>query len=58
MEFLHMCRYSACRFLYETKVLRDVVCNFAGRTPHGYASLGMNKKAFEAVIGGLVKLVK
>jgi len=53
-----MCRYSACRFLYETKVLRDVVCNFAGRTPHGYASLGMNKKAFEAVIGGLVKLVK
>jgi hypothetical protein len=32
--------------------------NFAGKTAHGYASLGINKKAFEAVIKGLTGLFK
>jgi hypothetical protein len=30
--------------------------NFARNEVHGYASLGINKKAFEAVIGGISKL--
>ena len=32
--------------------------NFARNEVHGYASLGINKKAFEAVIGGIAKLFK
>lgn len=32
--------------------------NFASKTPHGYASLGINKKAFEAVIKGLAAIFK